>query len=131
MVEKSCRQNNEKLLDLWMQKFSVDELFIDISIDHNHNIWEDCEEIAGFLDECCPVRPFADGSWSKYLPERIGEWNYIRCHKNSSGSVGKITGTASDEIPGDREVVTADMFLEVARGRQWVMDEDFDSVFDR
>ena len=127
MVEKSCRQNNEKILDLWMQKFSVDELFINISIDHNPNIWKDCEEIAEFLDECCPVRPFADGSWSNYLPERIGKWNYIRCNKRSSG----YTGTASDEHPGDREVVTADMFLKVARGRQWVMDEDFDSVFDR
>lgn len=127
MVEKSCRQNNEKLLDLWMQKFAVDELFIDISTDNNPDIWSDCKELAEFLDECCTVMPYIDGSWSKYLPERIGEWRYIRCHK-SSGRIGKITGTASDEVPGNREVVTAEGILEIIRGREWLMDEDFDSV---
>ena len=127
MDDKTYRQNNEKLLKLWLQKFENDQLCIDISTNNNSNIWKDCEELGEVLDGYSSVKPFRDGSWSAYLPSRIGEWEYIRCTQDRNG---KVTGTASEKVDGDREVITAEHLLEIVRGCEMLRDEDFDSVFD-
>lgn len=127
MDDKSYRHNNEKLLKLLFQKFESDQLCIDISTNNNSNIWKDCEDLGEVLDEYGSAKPFRDGSWSAYLPSRIGEWEYIRCTQDRSG---KITGTASENVGSGREVITAEHLLEIVRGCEMLMDEDFDSVFD-
>lgn len=127
MDDKSYRHNNEKLLKLLFQKFESDQLCIDISTNNNSNIWKDCEDLGEVLDEYSSVKPFRDGSWSAYLPSRIGEWEYIQCTQDRSG---KITGTASENVGSGREVITAEHLLEIVRGCEMLMDEDFDSVFD-
>ena len=131
MDDKSYRHNNEKLLKLWLQKFESDQLCIDISTNNNSNIWKDCEELGEVLDGYSSVKPFRDGSWSAYLPSRIGEWEYIRCTQDRNG---KVTGTASEKVncgvDCGREAITAEHLLEIVRGCEMLMDEDFDSVFD-
>ncbi len=127
MDDKAYRQNNEKLLKLWLQKFESDQLCIDISTNNNSNIWKDCEELGEVLDVYSSVKPFRDGSWYAYLPSRIGEWEYIRCTQNRNG---EVTGTASEKVDSGREVITAEHLLEIVRGCEMLRDEDFDSVFD-
>ena len=129
MDEKSCRQNNELLLRSWFQQFDSDKLFINITVEDNEcNIWREGERLGEIIESYSTITPHDGSSWSEYIIDRVGAWTYLRCHE--SKMMRKIVGTASDELPGDRTVVTVDAILQIADGRQMVVDEDFDSVFD-
>lgn len=129
MDEKSYRQNDELLLKSWFQQFDCGELFINITVEDNEcNIWREGERLGEIIESYSRMKPYDGSSWSEYIIDRVGVWTYLHC--NESRTMRQVVGTASDELPGDRTVVTVDAILQIADGRQMVVDEDFDSVFD-
>ena len=112
-----------------IKKFNNDMLFIDISTDENPDIWTDCEELGELLDEYDAIKPHNGETWRNYISTRIDEWRYIRVHY--SDSLRRNVGTASDQDPETREVLTTKEFIELlSESIAEPNTEDFDSLFD-
>lgn len=107
-------------------KFDHDLLFIDVSIAENPDIYKICVELGELLDEVSSCVPYSDEPWAEYVRDRVGDWNYLRVHK----SHGRFVGTASDEVPGERDVLLAQEFIDVVKQSFHNPTEDFDAIFD-
>ena len=107
-------------------KFDHDLLVIDISVEQNPEIYKTCEELGPLLDEVSDCEPYTDESWDEYLRSRVGEWHYMRVHKSN----GRVVGTASDEDPGEKEVLLAQEFIDAVNGAYHEITEGFDAVLD-
>lgn len=113
----------DKLSEL-IDKFDHGALMIDINVGRNPGIWQDCEELGSLLDRFSSRLPYSEEPWSEYIPPRIDEWEYIMCHVRD----GVIQGTATDQFPEDKEVISTRDFIEIANECASETIEDFESI---